>query len=147
MRPYAYDDELVEGLDRYYTHYLSAHERREPAYRHLVVAERSGGWLELVAAQLGNGQQRDDGQPDWGAGLTWLLQAGGLRQQAELRQQAAAQAARIQALEQELLWTSEQLEAARAHATWLERQASAARDELERIKHGRVMRVLRRLRP
>lgn len=140
------DEALHEGLDAYYTRFLSAHERRAPSYRRLVLAERAGGWLVLADAALAPtiehpGAPALPGWPDLAAWLVELLghDVGG----APLSRATLAQLRRIAELEASLAQREAQVADLEARARWLEAQAGAARAALEAVERGRVLRLLR----
>lgn len=145
---------LEEQLDAYYTHFLSAGERRTPAYRSLLLVARTDAanhppaWLGAADAALApTVQQRQapervplDAAPALAA---WMLQVLPARLGTELSGTVASQA-------QTIAWQSERLAAQDARiadleerARWLEAQADAARQALAAVEHGRLLRLLR----
>jgi hypothetical protein len=179
--------EAQEQLDGYYNDVFFPTERRNPAYRSLIVAEKTAGLVEAVEAALRPTLMEDDTDPSalWGQAVLPVIQAvmqrqlGGLGQSlAALREQSQREVAgyqrHISTLErviadQQLLHG--QLQAPRhldgaydqalavqrqqqaalsdltARAAWLQEQNTALRQELSAIKHGVLMRVLRRFAP
>jgi hypothetical protein len=145
-KPIGFDDEFCEQLDAYYTQFLSAADRSEPAYRRLWLVEKHAdhGWFESAVAALAatSGPERVEAMPSWANLVNWQLQIAGLRR---LVVQSAAKTERIQALEQEVAWRAQQIVDLEQRATWLEQQAKAATTALDRVSHGRLMRILRRI--
>jgi hypothetical protein len=141
------DEALHEGLDSYYTRFLSAHERREPAYRRLVLAERSGSWLALADAALAPTIAPPDAPalPTWPDLPAWLTSL--LGQDANggppLSRATLAQLRRIADLEAAVAQRDAQVADLEARARWLEAQAGEAHRALEAVERGRVLRLLR----
>jgi hypothetical protein len=145
-KPIGFDDEFCEQLDSYYTQFLSAADRSEPAYRRLWLVEKHAnhGWFDVAVAALAatSGPERVESLPHWANLVNWQLQISGLRR---LAVQSEAKTERIQALEQEVAWRTQQVVDLEQRATWLEQQAKAATAALDRVTHGRLMRILRRV--
>lgn len=140
------DEALHEGLDAYYTRFLSAAERREPAYRHMLLVERAGGWLAPADAALApTVAEAGAAAPEWPDLSAWLVgllgpdAAGG----APLSRATLLQLQRIRELEAALAQRDAQVADLEARAGWLERQSREARRSLEAVERGRAMRLLR----
>jgi hypothetical protein len=142
------DEALHEALDAYYTRFLSPSERREPAYRHLLLVERAGGWLPLADAALAPTIAAAEAAPSpgWQDLVRWLADllgadapAGGL----PLSGATLRQLQRISDLEAALAQRDAQIADLEARAAWLEAQARESRRALEAVEQGRVMRLLR----
>jgi SAM-dependent methyltransferase len=142
------DEALHQALDAYYTRFLSADERREPAYRHLLLAERAGGWISAADAALAATLSPEDAPgPEWPDLARWLAQLLGHGEgELPLSRATRAQLARIGALEAALAQREAQVVDLEARAAWLGAQADEARRALAAVERGRVMRLLRRLR-
>ncbi len=146
-RPLHQDVDLIEQLDSYYTQFLAANDRCEPAYRRLWLVEKQAdaNWFEAAAAALAT-TIRGETHPavsSWPDLVGWQLQIATLREAAG---RAAAQQARIVALEQEVAWRASQIAALEQRAAWLEQQSRDAQNTLARITNGRIMRLLRKVR-
>jgi SAM-dependent methyltransferase len=143
-QPICYDEDFGEQIDAYYTRFLSAADRSEPAYRRLWLVEKQEihGWFETARAALAttSNPAREDALPGWADLVNWQLQIAGLRR---LGTQPDAQTERIRALEQEVALRTQHIADLEQRAVWLEQQAKAATAALERVLHGRVMRILR----
>ncbi len=145
------DHDLHEQLDAYYTRFLSANERREPAYRHMVVVEcdEYGDWLTATATALQPTICTTEpvGQYAWPEVVNWLFQfvSVSLSQQAihPLTQTIAAHTQTIQMLQQTLTQREAQVYDLEQRARWLEEQAVASRRALAAVEQGRVMRLMR----
>lgn len=147
-RPICDDPDFGEQLDAYYTRFLAADDRCEPAYRRLWLVEKQGlsGWFDLACAALdATVRTTPPGTPGWPELIGWQLQIAGLRASGGYSELIERQAERIRALEQERDWRAGQVAALERHVAWLERKAVAASDELARIRQGRMLRLLRRL--
>jgi hypothetical protein len=145
------DIALHEGIDAYFTRFLSAADRREPAYRHLVIAAHPAcaHWLDAADAALAPtiaaAQQAQ--QPEWPDLAAWLQELlgydpGGRPQ--TLAQTTHAQLRHIAALEAEIARRDAQIADLTRRADWLAAQATAARDALAAVERGRIMRLLRK---
>lgn len=149
------DEGLHEQLDSYYTRFLSAAERREPAYRHLLLAEKPGAdWLESATDVLAlTIAPPDTAGPTWEDLAGWLAALLGHEPSSSAQPLSRAtlqQLQRIGYLERELAEREARLanletRAAdlEARAGWLEEQARTARTALARVEQGRVLRLLR----
>lgn len=140
------DEALHEALDEYYTRFLSAGERREPAYRHLLLVEQEGAWLDAAHAALAPTLAADDAPaPGWPDLAGWLVEMLGHSgpDQRPLSQVTARQLRRIAELEAALAQREAQVADLEARAAWLEGQARAARGALEAVERGRLMCLLR----
>jgi len=143
--------DLHEQLDAYYTRFLSTDERREPAYRHMVLVECDGhgDWLTAVDAALQPTicTTEPANQPAWSAVANWLFQfvSINLGQQSTgpLVPTVAVQAQTIQMLQHALTQREAQVQDLEQRARWLEEQAMASRHALRAVEQGRVMRLLR----
>lgn len=146
------DEDLHERLDAYYTCFLSALERREPAYRHaLVVARDAGAWWEASCATLeATIAPRQAAAPGWPDLATWLAPLLGMMPRADppltLAGATAAQLREIARLRAELDQRAAHITDLEQRTAWLERQAHDARAALMAVERGRVMRLLRWLR-
>jgi hypothetical protein len=147
-KPLLYDVELCEQLDAYYTRFLATDDRREPAYRRLWIVEKQAqyGWFEAATTALSHTVCEHAGaEVTIGSDLvSWQLQISAMREAAG---RAAAQQARIVALEQEVAWRASQVSALEQRAAWFEQQAHAAQTHIQHIANGRIMRLLRKIRP
>lgn len=144
------DHDLHERLDAYYTRFLSADERREPAYRHMFVVAKDGhdDWLVAVDAVLAPTIRTSaPAGPGWAELANWLIQfvsmSLGDRHTESLTQTIAAQQQAIQALQQALAWREAQLHDLEQRCRWLEEQAQSTRRALAAVENGRVLRLLR----
>lgn len=143
------DDELHERLDAYYTRFLSAHERREPAYRHVVVAGHAGAawWDASCAALEGSIAPETIQAPAWPDLAGWLMPLLGFDPGSErpltLAGATAAQLREITRLRAEVEQRAAQVADLERRAGWLEQQARDARNALAAVERGRVMRLLR----
>lgn len=151
-------------LDAYYNRCFFPTERRRPAYRYLIVAEKTAGLVEAVDDALAPTLMPDqaDASADWGRALQPVLLTIAQRQlslgQQEQRQQRGV-LERMSADQQAVLSHLQQLagsagqaaqyEAAirdlTERANWLESQNRALRQQLDAVRNGRVMRILNRL--
>ena len=187
-------------VDSYYNRSFFPTERRAPAYRHLLIAEKTSGLVEAVDAALAPTIMRTpkDASADWsGAFLPMLLAVvqhemashheEHSRYQAQIddyraqiddyRAQVSYHRGQVSTLERLLADQQIMINQIQAHslrlqeqavmvsehsrqrgeeyqaamrdlterAHWLEGQAVALRQQLEAVRHGRVMRVLNAL--
>lgn len=143
------DYDLHEQLDAYYTRFFGPHERREPAYRHLLVVARdnSADWLAAVDAALAPTVQEaaTTATPGWPEVATWLLQTLNLRREAAQTHALNVQAETIRHLQHELATRDAQIRDLEQRATWLAEQAAATRRALAAVENGLVLRLLRHL--
>jgi Methyltransferase domain len=144
------DIEIYEQLDAYYTRFFGPDERREPAYRHIILAapERAAGWLAAADAALAPTirHAQPDGAPGWPDLANWLIQLAALRssaRQAQAQQQTIqAQTQTIAALHTALATRDAQVADLEQRARWLGEQAGAAQRALAAVERGRVLRLL-----
>ena len=145
-RPLHHDADLIEQLDSYYSRFLAANDRCEPAYRRLWLVEKQAQHegYEAAAAALSTTIRETpvSAVSAWPDLVGWQLQIAALREAAG---RSAAQQARIVALEQEVAWRAGQVAALEQCAAWLEQQAQDAQASLARVANGRVLRLLRRV--
>jgi hypothetical protein len=122
-------------VDSYYNRYFFATERRNPAYRHLIVAEKTGGVLDTVDQAIVPTimPDMDDSSAGWGVSVTPTMLALVQRQLAMLgEQQAQEAAAREQvhqatvAAQQTIAQLQTQLAAAQAESANKDAQLAAA---------------------
>lgn len=140
------DEALHEGLDAYYTRFLCAGERREPAYRHLLLVERAGGWMRLADAALAPTVSAPDASemlPGWPDLARWLAELVGAGEMPPLSRATLLQLQRIAELEAALAERDAHIADLQARAAWLAGQAGAAQHELAAVRGGRLMRLLR----
>ncbi|MEN9934526.1 MAG: hypothetical protein RLZZ387_1105 [Chloroflexota bacterium] len=141
------DEALHAGLDAYYTRFLSAAERREPAYRHLLLVERAGGWLAQADALLAPTVAASEAAPSpgWPDLSAWLVGALGYdaASGAPLSATTLRQQRRIADLEGAVAQRDAQVADLEARAAWLEGQSHEARRALAAVEGGRAMRLLR----
>jgi uncharacterized coiled-coil protein SlyX len=140
---------VYEQLDAYYTRFFGSDDRREPAYRHLILAARAGDgeWLAAADAALAPTIRTAPPElPGWPDLATWLIQLAALRhqtRQGEAQQQTLAMLAQTVAAQQQALAAREaQIADLEERSRWLEGQALAARDSLAAVERGRVLRLL-----
>jgi hypothetical protein len=140
------DEALHEGLDAYYTRFLSAAERREPAYRHLLLVERADGWLALADAAIVPtvAAEMPAPLPAWPELGGWLVELLGLDDAGgqPLSGTTLRQLQRIAELEAALAQREAQAADLERRAAWLAGQADEARRTLDAVRGGRVMRLL-----
>jgi hypothetical protein len=142
------DEELHAAVDAYYTRFLSAAERREPAYRHLLLVERSGGWLHLANEALASSVAAAEAAPfpEWpqlASDLVALLGADAGPGALPLSGATMRQLGRIAELEGAVAQRDAQIADLEQRAKWLEGQARAATAAREAVEQGRVLRLLR----
>lgn len=140
---------IYEQLDAYYTQFFAASERREPAYRHLLLVAHAGerAWLEAADAVLAPTIcAADVAAPGWPDLATWLLQLATLRHSARQAQAQTSieqtQAQTIAGLQQTLAARDAQIADLEQRARWLGEQAASARRALDAVSQGRVLRLL-----
>lgn len=149
--------EMLYQLDQYYTRFLSASERRDPAYRRLwlVAQPEHHTWLSLADAVLRPTIQADTAtrEPLRAEFATWLFQLIHIQLANQhnhalhtllhnLSDQTATDSHVAQTLQHALAQRERQVTDLEQRATWLQEQAAAAQHELQAIKHGRLMRLL-----
>lgn len=141
------DPDLHDQLDSYYNRFLAAGERYEPAYRLIwvVAADPAAPWLPAVDAAIAPGATAAP-NTDWRDLATLISQTQTLRLVGEHFQAHSAQSALVQELTAGLARRDAQIADLEQRAAWFESQAQAARSELEAVKQGRLMRLLRLLR-
>jgi len=150
LLPNVTDDARAQQLpDVFYNQVFMPTERRNPAYRHLVVAAKTPRLLEAVDAALAPTIVTDaaDASAAWGHAMLPTLLAIVQRQLGRLHH---VQAAQLGSLQQSLI----ELNAERARqyeatirdlserARWLESQTAELHRQLEAVQNGRVMRIL-----
>lgn len=157
LLPNVTEDPHTQQLpDIFYNQVFMPSERRNPAYRHLVVAAKTRPLIDAVDEALAPtiGPDDNDASAAWGHAMLPTLMAIVQRQLGRLHHDQAMQLERYQqqvaALQQALI----DLNAERARqyeetirdldgrARWLEEQAAELRRQLEAVRNGRVMRVL-----
>jgi SAM-dependent methyltransferase len=164
----------VEGqylLDGYYNRCYFPTERRNPAYRQVIVAEKTTGLLSAVDAALAPTimPAREDASSEWGGAVVPIALAlmqrqmgtlvGGQKEtgtpvrpleQLVLEQQALLAHMHAQVVEAQTraeLQSQQHAAAIRDHnerSVWLEGQVTALRHHLLAVQNGRIMRILNR---
>lgn len=163
--------ELQYGLDELYNRSYALKERREPSYRHLMVAAKHDeqGWFAAVHAALEPTVARDEesdpaawhglaaqvlallqiGQDDrreeWRAQMLQQYIEGQRNHIANLDRIIADQQMHIAGLERRAYDLQQRVDDLQQRAAWLEGQAQDARRELAAVQNGLVLRLLRRL--
>jgi SAM-dependent methyltransferase len=139
---------IYEQLDAYYTRFFGPDERREPAYRHLLLVARPGQntWLDAADRALAPTIRENAAGPGWPDLATWLIQLASLRHDtlagAAQQQALAALAHTVAAQHQALAAREAQIADLEARAHWLDGQARAAREALAAVERGRILRLL-----
>jgi len=163
---------IQQLIDEYYNRCYFATERREPAYRHLIVVEKTAGLVDAVDAVLAPTimPPQADTSALWGNALMPALmllmqrQVGNARsapavqssEQSPDAQAVADQQALLARLQEQLIEAhsegrrqAQQYEAAlrdlHERANWLERQTMTLRHQLEAVQNGLVLRFLNRV--
>jgi SAM-dependent methyltransferase len=142
------DEGLHTAVDAYYTRFLAAAERREPAYRHLLLVERAGGWLRHASEALTQSVAKAEGAPlpQWpqlASELLAVLGADAVPGAMPLSGTTLRQLGRISELEAALAQRDAQIADLERRAEWLAGQAQAAIAAREALEQGRVLRLLR----
>lgn len=165
------DAEGQRGLDYYYNRCFFPTERRMPAYRALVIAEKTPGVVEAVDAALAPTilPPAEDASPAWGSTVLPMV-ATAIQLYAPLEfyrhqvsllerviadqhnlagaERAQAQAARDRADAERTRAEAERLQSEGAvrdlqeRAAWLEQQTVVLQRQLDAVQNGRVMRLL-----
>ena len=153
------DPEIHMRVDQYYIRWLAASERREPSYRHCIVAAKdgSGGWLaevdRVLRATVVN--STDTASDDWRQSVNWLVDLAALKAKSSspptqapstvLEATVAAQQQQIA----DLVAMVEQRDATiidlQARSTWQSTQIQTLHAQLSRVANGAVMRILNRV--
>mgnify|MGYP001313656978 CR=1 FL=1 len=146
-------DDLVlhEALDTYFTRFLADGDRREPAYRYLVLAARPAGTAWLAAAEAAltptiTAAETAD-QPGWPDLAHWLQALLGFDADGPphtLAKATRAQLDEIAALQAAIDQRDARIADLEQRAACLAAQADAATSTLRAVEQGRVMRLLRR---
>jgi hypothetical protein len=139
-----------EQLDAYYSRFFGPDERREPAYRHLLVVacDKRNEWLASVDIALTPTIRNSHhvSAPKWTELTTWLIQLLGLRLQEQgihmPLQTIALQSQTIAILQQEVARRDAQINDLEQRASWLEEQYRKAHQNLAAVEQGRVIRLL-----
>ncbi len=152
--------EMLHQLDQYYLRFLSASERRDPAYRRLwlVAQPEHHTWLSRADAALSPTIQTDAAtqEPLRAEFATWLFQLFHIQLANQhnhalhtllhsLSDQTATDGHMAQTLQHVLAQREQQVADLEQRATWLQEQAEAAQHELQAIKRGRIMQLLGRV--
>jgi hypothetical protein len=153
------DPEIHMRVDQYYIHWLAASERREPSYRHCIVAAKddSGGWLgEVDRVLLATVVDRTDtAGDDWRQSVNWLVDLAALKSKPSsppaqapstvLETTVAAQQQQIA----DLVAMIEQRDATiidlQARSAWQSTQIQTLHAQLSRVANGAMMRILNRV--
>lgn len=151
------DYDLHEQVDAYYTRFFAAHERCEPAYRHvlLTACDAYAGWLAAADAAIGPTiHARQHAESRWPELAAWLVQLVGLRLD-ERRMQPLLHSLALQeegsraqnqlmlSLQQSLRERDARIADLEQRAEWLAGQSYEARQALAAVENGRIMRLLR----
>jgi hypothetical protein len=146
-------------VDQYYIRWLAASERREPSYRHCIVAAKdgSGEWLGKVDRMLRATvvDSTDTAGDDWRQSVNWLVDLASLKAKSSppqalapstvLETTVAAQQQQIA----DLVAMIEQRDATigdlQARSAWQSTQIQSLQAQLSRVANGAVMRILNRV--
>ncbi len=144
------DVDTHQQCDAYYTRFLSHTDRREPAYRHLLLvnSHTDSAWLALADAALAPTlhDSPPENRPDWRDLSGWLLSLLAMpahQQSQPLIQTTATQADTIHALQHALAQRDAQIADLHERCRWLEQQSSDARRALSAVEQGRILRLVR----
>jgi hypothetical protein len=155
-------------VDSYYNHSFFPTERRAPAYRYMVIAEKTPGLVEAVDAVLSPTimPAQNDASAGWGGAFLPTMLAVVQRQLSSHQEEIGYYRAQVSALERLLADQQIMINQSQAHAWnlqertqhyeaalrdlterahWLEGQAVALRQQLEAVQQGRVMSLLNAL--
>ncbi len=138
-----------QQCDAYYTRFLAHTDRREPAYRHLLLVNchTDGAWLARADAALSPTIHATppDATPGWRDLSGWLVSLLTMspHQTHPLTQTAATQADTIQSLQHALAQRDAEIADLHERTRWLEQQASDARWALHAVEQGRILRLVR----
>ena len=152
------DPQIHMRVDQYYIRWLARAERREPSYRHCIVAAKDdrGAWSRAVddVIRATVVPPTDTPSDDWRQSVHWLIDLLALRTKttAPLAPAAPALDAIVATQQQQigdLLRIIAQRDAAladvQARSTWQQEQITTLQRQIDRIAHGTVMRILHRL--
>ncbi|MDP9312892.1 MAG: class I SAM-dependent methyltransferase [Chloroflexota bacterium] len=149
-------------VDSYYNRSFFPTERRRPAYRQLIVAEKTPGLVDAVDAVLAPTIQppQEDVSADWGGAVLPTLMTVLQRQLGATQQQFLHQISVLERVlaDQQIMINRLQADVSHAHgateryeaairdlterAHWLDGQNAELRRQLAALQQGRVMRLL-----
>jgi hypothetical protein len=153
------DPEIHMRVDQYYIRWLATAERREPSYRHCIVAakDNTGDWLAAVHRALAATitPSTDTAADDWRQSTNWLIDLLTLKGKhlastapaapSTLEGTVAAQQQQITDLTRMVEQRDAAINDLQQRAAWQQERIAALQTQLDRVANGALLRVVNRL--